>query len=221
MHASRRIRQRRQQLDPIGERMHHAGDLLAEFVPLPGDDDRVPGAGGGDGGPDRGPAVADLQDLGAAAAGSGRGRPAPRTGQHLRPDLRRLLGPGIVVGDDQQVGPGRGLGAHHRSLAGVPVAAGADHHDQPAGQAVPDRVQHRGQRGRFVRVVDHGHEVLTGVDPLHPAGHDHPGQRVGGLLHVPAERIDAGHRQGRVGDVERAGQGEVQGDDPIAAARAG
>ena len=63
----------------------------------------------------------------------------------------------------------RGLGAHHRPLAGVPVAAGAEHHDQPARQPVPDRVQHRGQRRRLVRVVDHRQEVLARRPPA-PSG---------------------------------------------------
>ena len=96
--------------------------------------------------------------------------PSRGAGQHGGADRGRVLGARVVVGDHEHVGqPGRDL-AHHRALARVAVAAGADHDDQPTGR---QRAQ-RGQRGLdgvgLVGVVDDHVEVLPGVDPLESAG---------------------------------------------------
>ena len=55
-----------------------------------------------------------------------------RAAQDLRAHDGRILGAWIVIGDDEQVAaPGRGR-AHHRSLAPIPVATGADQADRAA-----------------------------------------------------------------------------------------
>ncbi len=158
--------------------------------------------------PDRLAPVADLQDPQAGP----RVRLGLRAGQQLGADPGRVLGSRIVVGHDQQVRPPRRLRAHHRPLPGVPVAAGADHHDDPAVDGVPDGVDHRSQRGRLVRVVDDREEVLARVDALQPAGHRHRAERGCGRLHVPAERVHARQREHRVRHVEGRGQTQVEGE---------
>ena len=64
---------------------------------------------------------------------------ARRAGQDLGADRGRVLRARIVVGDDGHVGQLGGDLAHQRALAPVPVAAGAEHHDQPAARVRPQR----------------------------------------------------------------------------------
>ena len=75
----------------------------------------------------------------------------------------------IVVGDDDAVGFLRGDGAHHRPLAGVAVAAGAEHHDQPAVDIRPQRLQRLGERVGLVRVVDEDRRAVALAGEFEPA----------------------------------------------------
>ena len=154
--------QRGAELVAVVEGVHGAGDLLAGLVPLAGDHDGVAGARHLDGPPDRRTTVADLEHLGRVVDLRG-------TGEHGRPDRGRVLGPGVVVGHHEHVGQARPDLAHHRPLAGVPVASGTDDQHQPA---LGQRAQ-RGERGLhgvgLVGVVDDRQEVLARVDLLEPA----------------------------------------------------
>ena len=84
----------------------------------------------------------------------------------------------IVVGDDGEVGLRRHGRAHQRALAGIAVAAGAEHADQPARGVRPQRRQQPGQRVRRVRVVDiDGGAVVQPCRQLHPAAHADEGRQ--------------------------------------------
>ena len=82
----------------VGERDDLVLHVLALFVALAGDDHRVTRPGGGDGGPDaprRSPISRTREPV----------RCGRRPGaQDLRPDRGRILGPRVVVGDDDQFG---------------------------------------------------------------------------------------------------------------------
>ena len=97
--------------------------------------------------------------------------------------------------------------AHHRPLAGVAVAAGAEHHDQPPRRVGPQRLERLRQRVGLVGVVDEDRRAVALADQFEPA--------LGAL-----ERLERGeHRAGiaaggdrkarrdqRVLDLERADQ---------------
>ena len=165
------------------------------------DDDRVAGPGGGDGGRDRLCAVADLPHLAAARFAAG-------TGQDLGADGRRVFGARVVVGDDQQLGPGGRGGAHQRALGPVAVAPGAEHDQQPARDLRTQGVEQRGDRGGLVGVVDDRQERLPALDPLHPTGDGDPGEAHGGHRRRHPGGVQAGERDERVRDVERARQAQ-------------
>ena len=150
--------------------------------------------------------VADLEDLGVLDASSAPASTAARM-------VGRVLGAGVVVGDHQHVGePGADL-AHHRPLAGVAVAAGADHEQQPARGERPQRGERGLDRVRLVRVVDDREELLARVDALEPA-RDAPAARdpVGDQPRVEPGLAGQGDRAQRVGDVEVPGQRHPGGD---------
>ena len=117
--------------------------------------------------------VADLDHLRRAAF---------RAGQDRGPDGGGILVAGIVVGDHHQVGQFGGDAAHRLALAGVAVAACAEHHGEPAAALCAQRLEDRPQRARFVRVVDQGQKTLAAVDRLEPAGHRRAAQPWRGLL---------------------------------------
>ena len=98
--------------------------------PLPATTTVSPGAGQRHRQRDRRAPVADLVHLGALAR-----RPPRAPASTAARIARRVLGARVVVGDHEHVGePGRDL-AHHRPLAGVAVAAGAETtSSRPGGQ---------------------------------------------------------------------------------------
>ena len=57
---------------------------------------------------------------------------------------------------------------HDRTLAGVTVAAGAEHHDQLALGVRPQRLQRLRQRIRLVGVIDEYRRPVMFADPLQP-----------------------------------------------------
>ena len=167
-----------------------------------------PGAARRRASPDRLPAVADLEHLG----GRARATPASIAARIVG----RVLGARVVVGDDEDVGePGRDLG-HHRALARVAVAAGAEHDDHPAVGQRPQGPDRGGHGVGLVGVVDDDHEVLARVDPLEPA-RDAPAVGDAGGDRRRVEPGLAGRRHGgeRVGDVEVARQ-RAAGRDAVA-----
>ncbi|CAM5536796.1 hypothetical protein SNARM312S_08236 [Streptomyces narbonensis] len=87
--------------------------------------------------------------------------------------IAKIIGAGVVGGQDGGVGePGRG-GAHRAALGGVAAvaAAAADDHVQPALGDLAQGAQDRFDGVRlFVGVVDDREVRLAGVDPLQAAG---------------------------------------------------
>ncbi len=165
--------QRPGQLLTIVERPRLAVTGLPGFVALARDENDVTRSRPGDRVVDGFAAVADLDDFGRAVRG---------TGDDRGPDGGGILVARVVVGDHHQVGKFRGDAAHMLSLARVPVAARAEDHRQPSGALVAQRLQHRLQRARLVRVVDQGEELLSTVDGLQPARHVRRAQSRRGLL---------------------------------------
>ena len=51
--------------------------------------------------------------------------------------------------------------AHHRPLAAVAVAAGAEHDDEPAARVGPQRIERLGERVGLVRVVDEDRRAVA------------------------------------------------------------
>ena len=117
----------------VVEGVHGAGDLLAGLVPLAGDEQRVAGPGQRDGG-------------GQGARGGRRPR-APRrarsSGTSWTPAsiaARMAAGSserGLSSVTIEYIAAGRRSGPHRRPLSRIPVAAAAQHGDQPAGSWPP------------------------------------------------------------------------------------
>ena len=182
--------------DPVVEGVHDAVDLLAALVTLAGDQQHVARLGTAYGLPDREPAVPHLEHLGPTGAGAV---------EHGGADRRGVLGAGVVVGDDQDVGQPRADLAHQRALDRVAVAARPDHHDHLA-------LRQRAQRGEdglegvgLVGVVDDDGVVLPLHDRLEAARHAvDPGDPLGDHPRVEARHRGGRDRGERVGDVELA-----------------
>ena len=104
----------------IGERQRPVADDLAGFVALAGDQQHV--------------ARLQARDRrrGSPRARSPISTRAGRGGQDRGADRGRIFAARIVVGDDDAVGHLGGDRAHQRPLAGVAVAAAAEHHDELA-----------------------------------------------------------------------------------------
>ncbi len=131
---------------------------------------------------------------------------------HLGADGSGVLGPGVVVGDDDVVGPlGRG-GAHRPALPPVAVAARPEDDDEAARRRRTQGPKCGLDRIRSMRVVHDAARVALRVgvgpgDDLHPTGHHGlPSQRLGSLVQGVPELHQADRRERRVDDVEVAGQ---------------
>ena len=148
--------------------------------------------------PDGLPPVPDLDDPVGAAGPRG-------AGQDLAADGRGILAARVVVSDDDQVGQLGGDLAHRRSLARVALAAGAEHHRQPAFGA-PQCGERRPQRARLVGVVDQRQELLAAVDLLEPAGHPCFPQPRRGLFRRDPDHVQDCQGHKAIGDVVVAGQ---------------
>ena len=146
------LRERRARHVAIAERMAAAGDLLVGLVALAREQHDVAGARLVHRGEDRHLAVLDRL-----------GRAAGNAREHLLDDRVRILAARIVAGDDHVVGEPRGRRAHERALAGIALAAAAEHADQARARAPPraQRLERLLERIRRVRVVDdHEREPL-------------------------------------------------------------
>ena len=109
--------------------------------PLPASSSTSPGAQHREAAADRVGAVADL-----VGAGAG--------GEDGAADRGGVLAARIVVGDDDDVGELLGDRAHLRPLAGIAVAAAAEHHDELAGAMGAQRGERVLERVGRVRVID-------------------------------------------------------------------
>ena len=141
---------------------------------------------------------------GCAVADLARARAA---GQDRGADRGRVLAARIVVGDDRHVGQPRRGRAHQRALAAVAVAAGAEHHVQPAGGVRAQRGQQPLQRVRRVGVIDIDRGAVRPAARPAPCGRARRSARAGGRARrrCPAPSARAGRQQGVVG-LEAAGQ---------------
>src|SRR5262245_56435698 len=104
----------------VRKRVLDAGDLLAVFVPLAGDQDGPRGPGDGHRAPDGVAAVGQHAIARVAAR-----LHALLDGAH---DGLRVFAAGVVGGGDDQVGELTRDLSHQRPLAGVAIAAAAEHH---------------------------------------------------------------------------------------------
>ena len=132
----------------------------------------------------------------------------PHTHQNVVDDGLRLLGAGVVAGDNDKVRQPCGDAAHDGALRLIPVAAAAEqHHGAALGKAV-HRLQHVLQRVGLVGVVVEDGVVLAGGgDDLHAAlDAVVPGQRVGALRQRHTQIPAARH------GVQRVVDGELGGD---------
>ena len=84
-------------------------------------------------------------------------------------DQAGVLAARIVVGNDDAVGIVGGNRAHQRTLAGIAVAAGAEHHDKPALRVRPQCLQRLRQRVGLVGVIDKDRRAVVFADPFQPA----------------------------------------------------
>ena len=134
--------------------------------------------------------------------------------EHRRPDRRGVLGAGVVVGDDDEVGHlGRGR-AHGVPLVPVAVAPGARDAHEAARGGGPQGVHRRPDRLGGVGVVDEG---PGGADPVGPRDASiRPGTRgsartaLGDRPGILAEQHERGGGHRGVGDVEGARQARPQ-----------
>ena len=94
---------------------------------------------------------------------------AGRRGEDRGADRGGVFAARIVVGDDDAVGLGGGDGAHQGPLAAVAVAAGAEHHDEPAAGVGPQRLERLGERIGLVRIVDEDRRAAVLADQFEPA----------------------------------------------------
>ena len=106
--------------------------------------------------------------------------------------------------------------AHQRTLAGVAVAAGAEHDDEFSLRIGPQGLQRLGQRIRLVGVIDEDRRAMIFADPLQPPLGAFElferGENLSGVA-AGADRKTRGHH--RVLDLEFADQRQM---DLIAAA---
>ena len=97
-----------------------------------------------------------------------RPRPAPpagsRRGSRLASSLRGLSSVTMTRSAFSAA-----ICAHHRPLARIAVAAGAEHHDQAAGHIGPQRLERLGERVGLVGVVDEDRRAVLLAHQLEPA----------------------------------------------------
>ena len=136
--------------------------------------------------------------------------------EHLFADRGGVLGPGVVVRDDDHVRETRGDLSHMWPLGAVAVSPGPHHHQQaPGSRDRSQSVEGLFERVRGVRVVDHAAAGRM-CHGLHPSGD-------GAGLAEGAGHVRTGVSEGPqqqfggecVGDVMPARQGRVQGAGPL------
>ena len=140
----------------IAERQHAISHDLSGLVTLAGDQKHIALFQPGDGVPDRLRTIADFLR-------------AARGCEDRRADHLRIFAARIVVGNDDVVGILGGDRAHQRALAGIAVAAGAEHDDKSSLRIGPQGLQRFRQRVRLVRVIDENRRSLIFADALQPS----------------------------------------------------
>ena len=116
--------------------------------------------------------------------------PGRAESRHDRPvNQRRVLAPGVVVGDDGEIREFAHGASHQLPLAAIPVAAAAEHDEDAPVAQFADRLDRGAQAAVGVGVVDENRKLLAAVHRLQPA--------VRGLLrgHRGADRVRR-HSQG-------------------------
>ena len=106
------------------------------------------------------------------ARGRARPAPAPRLAHALedhRDDAVGVLAARVVVGDDDAVGEPFGRLAHQRALAGIALAAAAEHHEHAAARVRAHCRERLGERVGRVRVVDHRERAIRQPVAFHAA----------------------------------------------------
>ena len=205
---ARAQRDRRDGLLAIVEVMLGRAEDLVVLVALAGDDHHVARRGLGQRGADRGAAI-DVDH---------------ERRRHRRQDLIEdrpgILGARVVAGDHREIGAGRDHRAHERALAGIAIAAAAEHADEAPLRQRPQRAQQVVEGVGGVGVVDQHVEARVVVDALDPprhAGHRRDAAGDGVVRH--AEGLGDADRQREVGDVEVTDQ-HAGRDRELAARRA-
>jgi hypothetical protein len=192
--------------------MLDAADVLIVLVALAGDQDHVGGRRRAHREADRLGPVLDHVDL-VVADGAG---------QDLGNDEVGRLEARVVAGDHHVLGLLDRDRAHQRPLAGVAVAAAAEHAPQlpaPLDRERPERRERLLQRIGRVGVVDHhlGPGRVGAGDPLHAPRHwRQPGAGRGRFGQADAEGAQHAHRRQQVGDVVVADQGRGEVDAGVA-----
>ena len=178
----------------IAERQHAIADDLAGLVALAGDQQCVARLQARDRGTDRLGAIADL-------AGAFRGR------QDRRANGGGIFAARIVVGDDDRVRVVDGDLAHQWPLAGIAVAACAEHHHELALRIGPQRLQRLRQRVRLVGVIDEDRRAVAFADQFEPSlGAFEMLERREHLIRIAAGADDEPRRHQRILDLEFADQ---------------
>ena len=131
-----------------------------------------------------------------------RARWLAHAGHDLLEDRPRILGARIVVGEHDRVGELLGDRAHLRTLAGVAIAATAEHAVQATARMRARRIEKLGERVRGVGVVDDRDRMGAAAEHFHPARRSLARADRGERLlqrHAPAEqyaeRRQAGSRR--------------------------
>ena len=182
-----------------------AEDLIG-FVPLAGDEERVPRLAGADRRGDRLRPIHDRDDVLGAA----------HSGLYLPNDRGGVLASRIVGRDDDQVGEPRGGGAHQRPLSPVSIAAAAEEAVEPLGSERAHGFERARERVGGVRVVDENLEGLPFVHGLEtPRDGLHGREAVGDRLGRRSRGVGGRECGQRVRYVERAAKAEGDRDRPV------
>ncbi len=122
-------------------------------------------------------------------------------GLDLADDLARVLVPRVVAGDDDVIGDVGRRQAHLRALAGIAVAAAAEHHDEPSAAAdqPANGAQRLAERVGLVRVIDEDHEAAVVRHGLEsPADRFHRLEARGNRLERNGQGLGHGRRRQRI-----------------------
>ncbi len=121
-----------------------------------------------------------------------------------------VLGAGIVVGHDRDVGAARGDFAHDRPLARIAVAAATEHqHETPAHEG-PERGDRLLERVGLMRVIDKDRRAADVADALEaPRRAFQRLQRLEHRIRLAARRDAKAGGDQRVGDLKVSGQRKV------------
>ncbi len=131
-----------------------------------------------------------------------------KTRHHVGHDPGRILGAGIVVGQDHPIRKLFRHGGHHGTLAAIPVATTAHQTPELALAVHPQGLQRLLQGIRGVGIIDHGQRRIATAETLHAASHWLQLRRGGQQgIEVVAQHQHDPHGRQHIADVEAAEQG--------------